>query len=161
MEEDERYLRNKTHFYDKCNLKEFELEADSDLENASDNVCFENRCSFADDDESYVGYDPDKACACKATTRGESDSVPSRYRRQYNTRTTRQVSQVLTNCQASSNQRVQEFFVGKRRLVTDRLKECRTSSLEEAQQFARISDINRLSCEEIAEDGFFDEDECF
>ena len=160
MPEDERYLRNRTNFYDKCNLKEFELGEDSDLESASDNECFANRCSFAEDDASYVGYDPDKACACKATMEEESDSLPSRSRRQYNTRTTRQVSQVLTNCQATSNQRVQTFSGGTRRLVTDRQKECRTTTLEEAQQFSRISGRDRLSCEEVAEDGFFDEDEC-
>ena len=153
-------MRNKTSFYDECNLKEFELGEDSDLETASDNVCFANRCSFADDDESYVGYDPDKNCACKATTQEDSDIVPNRYRRQYNTRTTRQVSQVLTNCQATSNQRVQAFSGGQRRLVTDRQKECRTTTLEEAQRFSRISGSDRLSCEEISEDGFFDEDEC-
>ena len=123
-------------------------------------MCFANRCSFADDDESYVGYDPDKNCVCKATTQEDSDSVPNRYRRQYNTRTTRQVSQVLTNCQATNIQRVQEFSGGSRRLVTDRLKECRTTTIEEAQRFARMSGKDRLSCEEVAEDGFFDEDEC-
>ena len=160
MPEDERYLRNETNFYDKCNLKEFELGEDSELENASDNVCFANRCSFAQDDEPYVGYDPDKACACKATMEDNSDFAPNRYRRQYNTRTTRQLSHVLTNCQATNNQRVQVFSGGSRRLVTDRLKECRTTTLEEAQRLSRISGKDRLSCEEVAEDGFFDEDGC-
>ena len=154
-------MRNKTTFYDECNLKEFELGEDNDLETASDNVCFANRCSFADDDESYVGYDPDKNCACKATREQESNSVPSRYRRQDHIRTTRQVSQVLTNCHATENQRVEAFSGGQRRLVTDRQKECRATTLEEAQRFARISGAGRFTCEEILEDGFFDnEGEC-
>ena len=137
VSEDEHYLRNKTKFYETCNFEMFQSGGDIDLESASDNECFTNRCSKADGDEPYVGYDPDGTCTCEATKEMEPDDSPNYYTRQYNLRLTRQTSQIPTK--AGNVQRVQVSANGRRQIVTDRSAGYRTQSLAQAQKGAKLT----------------------
>ena len=147
--EDERYLRNETKFYDTCTVDRFEFGGNIDLENASDNECFTNRCSKANGDEPYVGYDPDGTCTCEATKEKKHEYSPNHYARQYNPRLTRQISQISTK--AGNVQRVQISAIGRKRVVTDRNAGYRTQSLAQAQKGAKL-DGRRPKEENVEED---------
>ena len=155
MPEDERYLRYQTNFYNECNLEGFEFGERNDLRNASDNVCFENRCWLALDDESYVGYYPDNDCTCEATTQAESNHMPNFSTGSHNTRVPRQTSQIATK--AASVERVEISRHGDRQVVTDINAGYRTSSLVEAQTYAQLRG-RRYTDEDACEDGFCEDE---
>ena len=158
MPEDERYLRYKTNFYNECNLEGFDFGERSDLRNASNNECFENRCWLAVDDEPYVGYYPDNDCTCEPTTETEFESRSSFYSRSLNTRIPRQTSQIPTK--AASVERVEISRHGDRQVVTDINAGYRTSSLDEAQRYAQLKG-RKYTDEDACEDGFCDDFEDF
>ena len=117
MEEDEPYLRNRTDFYDTCNIKNFDFQGNTVLEEASENVCHEKRCVQPKGDTSFVGYSPDGTCQCEARKEEKPVYHPNYYTRPYNTRLVRETEKGQTA--AGSNCRVQRSERGAEQRVCD------------------------------------------
>lgn len=136
--EDERYLRNETDYYtDRCSIETFDFGGNSDLENASDTECNENRCSLAFDNEPHVGFDADNACdpdTCDANNEKEPEYSPNRYTKQYNTRYTRQNEPVVTNAEA---EKWVQSTPSSKQTMRDRSVTHRTGDISTAQGHAK------------------------
>lgn len=131
LPEDESYLRE-AGFYDTCKL--FELGAQIDLEGEGEDTCFQDRCSIPEDEQLHVGFTLDN-CTCEAP---KPEYSPNYYTRPYNTRFTRQDTQVVMNCKIACADRVNQASLGAQQQKEDCLASCKTIDYNQAQTVAYV-----------------------